>query len=168
MSLCLLVKLNINSNWRGPGEHLSVDVAVWVLSHCMGAWHQRVPGGGVVFYLPLLGTPNPKASLSQRLCSWGSLCAHPLCLVLESCLSYPQTPVEHWGLFCAEDSFCTDYSFITGRKLVTVQWRMVADGHHFSQAIRVNIIDSTSLLVGDTEDPMSLEWHVCPRCIFKI
>lgn len=79
---------------------------------------------------------------------------------------------RHWlnieDCFGAEASFCTDYSFITGRKLVTVQWRMVADGHHFFQAIRVNITDSTSLLVGDTEDPVSLEWHVCPRCIFKI
>lgn len=34
---------------------------------------------------------------------------------------------RHWltieDCFGAEASFCTDYSFITGRKLVTVQWR---------------------------------------------
>ena len=77
----------------------------------------------MVFHLPLLGTPNPKVSLSQRLCSWGSLCTHLPRPVLKSCLSYLQTLVNTEDRFGAEASFCTDYSFITGRKLVTVQWR---------------------------------------------
>lgn len=123
MSLCLLVKLNINSSWRGPGEHLSVDVVVWSYLTVRGPDTQECREVVWCFTFRCWGLQIQRRHFLKG-CVVGGLSA-PILHVQFWRVAFLTR--RHWlnteDCFGAEASFCTDYSFITGRKLVTVQWR---------------------------------------------
>lgn len=104
----------------------------------------------------------------QRLRSWGSLCTHPPRLVLESCLSYLQTLVG-WPLRTVLALKPLSVQII--HSLQVGSWSLYSGENRWPPSLPSSQSQHhrpTVFLMGDTEDPVSLEWHVCLRCVFRI